>query len=161
MPYVVTLTSTDALPLVAVDRVNLEAGDTIAWDATRGTLTMRGTLEAQGEDRLRFDAPSATAGIEIAVVVHDAPLPTDALRLGAGAVPATGRIPLADARLAGEPRHRDDGAAGGSPPHAEVDVALWRQVPPELDTRPPAPGGRIRARASARARVHRLTPAPD
>ncbi len=132
--YVVTLTSADALPLVAVDRVNLEAGDTIAWDATRGTLTMRGTLEAQGEDRLRFDAPSATAGIAIAVVVHDAPLPTDALRLGAGAVPATGPILLADARLAGEPRHRTTAIPPDRRRHAEVEVALWRQVPPELDT---------------------------
>ncbi len=127
--YVVTLTCSPARPLAAVDGLNLEPGDTVTWDPSSGVLTLRGTLEAHGEDRLRFDAPAPASQVAIAVELDGKRVPAETIRVGPETTAAIGTIALADPRLVGEPRRHGDPKAEA----ADVAVAFWHTATAELD----------------------------
>ncbi len=130
--YVVDVTSEPAVPVIAIDRLHLEAGDLVDFKAHTSAFSVLGTLTPGDEDRVRFDVLATAGALKVAIRLDGAPAPDGTLKVGAGATPADVVVDLAGAELDGTP-------PAPSTPARAVSVELWRasritgNAPPTLD----------------------------
>jgi len=130
--------------LLDVDRLTLEASDTVLVGSGATSLTIRGQLQPGEDDHLRFDIPRTTGALRIALTLDEAPAPPGTLRVGATTHADGAPIDLASSGLDELPVRQP--ASADAPP---VTVSLWRvpivrgaAVPP-----PPSPEEEARLRA--------------
>lgn len=116
--YVLEVASKPAFPLIAIDRLSLEAGDVFDFKPRTSAFSVLGTLTPGDEDHLRFDVLAATGELKITLRLDGTTAPAGTLRIGAGAAPAGAVVDLADPKLDGAPRATKAGRA--------VVAELWR-----------------------------------
>ncbi len=133
--------------LLDVDRLTLEASDTVQIGRHATSLTVRGKLHGGDDDHLRFDIPATIGTLRITLTLDEDAAPSGAIRLGATSHPDDTPIDLANDALDEPPARQPVGADTKPPP--PVTVTLWRvpiargaAVPP-----PPSPEEEARLRA--------------
>ncbi len=123
--YKVVLATDPPAPIVATDRLTLEADDRLVVGPGSRTATLVGTLEAGGEDHVRMDVLARTGRLTLTVTLEDRQAPDGTLRLGSEGRPSHPTVDLADPALAGEPSATQSGSD-----HGLVTVWLWRGATP-------------------------------
>ncbi len=118
--YVLDLTTEPAVPVIAIDRLTLEAGDLVDFKQRTSAFSLFGTLTPGDEDHVRFDVLAASGVVKLALRLDGAPAPATTIRIGAAATPTGAVVDLADARLDGTPSTTPER------PASDVVLELWR-----------------------------------
>lgn len=120
--YVVDVATEPAAPVIAIDRLGLEAGDVFDFKPRTSAFSVLGALGPGDEDRVRFDVLATTGVLKLVIRLDGAPAPEGTLRIGADAVSSGAVVDLADPRL--------DGAPATPSAEPRVTVELWRAPTP-------------------------------
>ncbi len=123
--YAIVLSTEPPAPVIAIDRLSLEAGDVFDFKPRTSAFSLLGTLAPGDEDHVRFDVLTATGALRITLRLDGGPAPDGTLRLGALRKPGGARVDLGDGDLAGEP-------VAPLPADAPVIVELWRALTPTI-----------------------------